>query len=362
MKKADTLMKKAVAHNVFPGGVLLVSKENEVLFFEAYGHANIETNFPMKTKTLFDLASLTKPLATAIAVMKLIQQSKLKLDQSLGSVLPGFKNTEKERITIRHLLSHFSGLPDHKPYYLKLKALPFDERKAALREYLIQEPLISPIGETALYSDIGFMILCWVVESVSQKRLDHFVTEEIYEPLGIDAEDELFFVDLGLPPHKGEFAATEMCPWRKILLNGVVHDDNAFAAGGIEGHAGLFGTASAVKSVLFELLTTYHGCSHDQVFQKELLHMFFQKQSKSDMALGFDTPSEQGSSCGRYFSKKSVGHLGFTGTSFWVDLDRSIIVILLSNRVHPHRKNDKIKEFRPKLHNTIMQYLVALQS
>ncbi|MBW1847087.1 MAG: beta-lactamase family protein [Deltaproteobacteria bacterium] len=359
MKKADTLMKQAVTDNVFPGSVLLVSKKNEVVFFEAYGRANIDTKLPMKRETLFDLASLTKPLATTLAVMKLIQQSRLALEQMLGAVLPVFKNTKKEHITIRQLLSHSSGLPDHKPYYLKLRKLPVDERRAGLREFLVKEPLISPIGEKALYSDLGFMILCWVVESVSKNRLDHFVADEIYQPLGINTADELFFVDLGLPPRKAEFAATELCPWRKILLNGVVHDDNAYAAGGIEGHAGLFGKASAVNSLLLELLSVFNGHSETQVFQKELVHTFFQKQGESDMALGFDTPSEHHSSCGDFFSKKSVGHLGFTGTSFWIDLERSILVILLSNRVHPHRRNEKIKAFRPVLHNAVMQSLMA---
>jgi len=193
MKKVDTLMKQAVTDNVFPGGVLLVSKENEKVFFEAYGLANINTKLSMKKDTLFDLASLTKPLATTPAVMKLIEQSKLGLEQALGSVLPVFKNTEKKQITIRQLLSHSSGLPDYKPYYLKLIELPFDERKTALRDCLVKEPLISPIGERAVYSDLGFMILCWVVESVSGRRLDHFVADEIYVPLGIDISQPIRF-------------------------------------------------------------------------------------------------------------------------------------------------------------------------
>ena len=186
-------MKKAVDGNVFPGGVLHVSKGNNVVFFEAYGQANIDTKVPMKKGTLFDLASLTKPLATTLAVMKLIQQSRLALEQTLGSVLQEFKKNEKEWITIRQLLSHSSGLPDYKPYYLKLRELPFDERRGALRKCLIQEPLVAPIGETTLYSDLGFMILCWVVESISEKRLDHFVTDEIYMPLGIEADRHSFF-------------------------------------------------------------------------------------------------------------------------------------------------------------------------
>lgn len=353
-------MKQAVQDDVFPGGVLLVSKESDVLFFEAYGQANIETKQPVKKETVFDLASLTKPLATTLAIMKLIQQSKLKLEKTLGSILPEFEPTEKKDITVRQLLSHSSGLPDHKPYYERLRDLPFDNRRSALRDCLIKEPLISSIGQRTLYSDIGFMILSWVVENISGKRLDHFVSEEVYELLGIDWANELFFVDLSLPPKKAEFAATELCPWRKVLLNGVVHDDNAYAAGGIEGHAGLFGTASAIRDLLFELLAVYHGQFDKHVFSKELLHTFFQRQGDSDMALGFDTPSAKDSSCGSYFSEKSVGHLGFTGVSFWIDLERSIVVILLTNRVHPSRSNEKIKEFRPVIHNAIMQSIMAL--
>lgn len=351
-------MIKAVTDHVFPGGVLLVSKEKKVVFFETYGMANPETQLPIKKQTFFDLASLTKPLATTLAVMKLIQQDKLTLDRTIGSILPGFKNNEKEQITIRHLLSHASGLPDHKPYYMELQEVAFEKRRETLRELLIREPLIAPIGQTPLYSDIGFMILSWVVEAISGKRLDRFVADEIYTPIGIETDNALFFIDLGMPPHKGEFAVTEKCPWRKMLLSGVVHDDNAYAAGGIEGHAGLFGTAEAVHTLVGELLSAYYGRSETQVFQKDLLRTFFQKQGQSDMALGFDTPSASHSSCGGYFSKKSVGHLGFTGTSFWVDLERSIWIILLSNRVYPNRTNEKIKAFRPLIHDAVMRHLL----
>lgn len=356
-EKADRLMKQAIAEKVFPGGVLLVARKKEVVFLEAYGLANIDTGRHVKKQTLFDLASLTKPLATTLALIILVQKDRLRLDRTLGSVLPAFKNNDKESVTIRHLLGHFSGLPDYKPYYRELRNLPPDRRKDALREFLVKEPLIHPIGETTLYSDIGFMILCWVVEHVSGKRLDHFIAEEIYRPLGIDTEKELFFVDLAMPPPEGEFAATERCPWRKVLLNGLVHDDNAYVAGGIEGHAGLFGTAEAVGKLLLELCAVYHGTSALKLFQKDLLHTFFRKQGKNGMALGFDVPSKKNPSCGRYFSEKSVGHLGFTGTSFWMDPEKSVSIVLLTNRVHPSRDNEKIKLFRPEIHNAVMNGL-----
>ena len=215
----------------------------------------------------------------------------------------------------------------------------------------MQEPLINAVGKAVLYSDLGFMILAWVVEHLTQRRLDHFVFEEIFQPLGLN---HLFFTGKNIEDKRGAFAATENCPWRQKILEGQVHDENAYAVGGIEGHAGLFGTAGDINRLLVELLFTYHGRTNTGLFQKEPLHQFFKRLPGTDKALGFDTPSRTGSSCGRSFSQNSVGHLGFTGTSFWMDLERSVIVILLTNRVHPTRDNERIKEFRPKLHDMVM--------
>ena len=355
MNRVDNLMKQAVAGGVFPGGVLLISKEGSIRFLEAYGLANVFSRVAMTRETNFDLASLTKPLATAVAVMKLAQQAKIRLEQSLDSVLPEFKNSAKSKIKIKHLLYHNSGLPDYRPYYQTLFSLPQKTTVAALRQFLVNEPLTHPIGTKILYSDLGFMILRWVVERISGRRLDHFVAEEIYESLSLN---DLFFVDLNSVPTARRFAATERCPWRRTVLEGQVHDENAYAVGGIEGHAGLFGTAENVNALLSELLSIYHGDSSSNLFPKELVRIFFRRLPKTDKALGFDMPSSQDSSCGKFFSKKSVGHLGFTGTSFWMELDRKIIVILLTNRVHPSRNNNAIKAFRPQMHDTVMQAVV----
>jgi CubicO group peptidase (beta-lactamase class C family) len=218
----------------------------------------------------------------------------------------------------------------------------------------VKEPIIHPVGRQTVYSDLGFMILGWMVEHLSGRRLDRFVAEEIYTPLDLE---NLFFIDLHSKPRKAQFAATEVCPWRNILLNGLVHDDNAYAMGGIEGHAGLFGTAMDVYCLLSVLLSDFYGRSDTRLFEKDLMKTFFKRQNVKGRALGFDTPSLTESSCGQYFSKQSVGHLGFTGTSFWMDLERSAIVILLTNRIHPSRENNKIRAFRPILHDTIMKTL-----
>ncbi|MFH1580843.1 MAG: serine hydrolase domain-containing protein [Pseudomonadota bacterium] len=361
MEQVEKIMTRAVLENIFPGGVLLVSVKGSVIFDNAFGFANIISGKRMTKDTIFDLASLTKPLATSLAVVKLVQEGKLAIDNNLGSILPQFENTEKEPIEIRNLLCHNSGFPDYRPYYLTMQDIPQKNRQGALRDMLVKEPLLSIPGEKALYSDLGFMILRWVVETVSGRRLDRFVTEEIYEPLGLR---NLFFVDLypkdkSREPGNRMFAATEIYPWRNMLIEGVVHDDNAYAAGGIEGHAGLFGTARDVNFLLTKLLFTFHGISDDCLIARELIKIFFDRQEETDWALGFDTPSLTGSSCGRYFSRKSVGHLGFTGTSFWMDLDRFVSVILLTNRVHPSRDNVKIKEFRPVLPDAVMRDLLS---
>lgn len=356
MKRVDKLMQQGVAEKIFPGGVLLVSQEGEVIFFNAYGFANLYSRAPMTPEMVFDLASLTKPLATTLAVVRLIQQDKIRLEQFLGELLPDFEGTDKAEVKIEHLLYHNSGLPDYRPYYKSLNAVAKNSRRSALRTLLIEEPLIESIGKSILYSDLGFMILAWVIERIAQRRLDHLVGDDIYQPLGLN---HLFFIADNLPGNRGLFAATEKCPWRRKVLEGQVHDENAYAVGGIEGHAGLFGSAADIHRLLIELLFTYHGQKGADLFNKDLLHQFFERLPGTDKALGFDTPSEKGASCGTIFSRNSVGHLGFTGTSFWMDLERSVIVILLTNRVHPTRDNEQIRKFRPKLHDRVMEALVG---
>ena len=356
MVSVDQLMRQAIAEKIFPGGVLLVSKEGETVFFGAYGLANLSSRAPVTAETIFDLASLTKPLATTLAVMRLVQYNQIHLEQHLGRLLPEFKYTDKAGVKLKHLLYHNSGLPDYRPYYKALNGIAKESRREALRKHLIEEPRVKPIGKTVLYSDLGFMILAWIVEHVAQQRLDHFVADEIYQPLKIK---HLFFIPHNTKGHGGTVAATENCPWRRKILEGQVHDENAYAVGGIEGHAGLFGNAGDINHLLVELLFTYHGRTSAGLFEQDLLRQFFKRLPGTDKALGFDTPSLTGSSCGRRFSQNSVGHLGFTGTSFWMDLERSVIVILLTNRVHPTRDNERIKQFRPQLHDAVMNTITS---
>lgn len=354
MDHVNRLMKDAVADNVFPGGVLLVSVEGTIVFFEAYGVENLFSGSPVTPKTIFDLASLTKPLATTLAIMKLVQRSELTLKQNLGSILPSFKNTGKEKIRIENLLYHNSGFPNYRPYYIQIRNLEPGQRKSALRELLVKEPLVYPTGRQVVYSDLGFMVLCWVVETASGIGLDHYVTENIYQPLNLN---ELFFVPIDKKLPHAQFAATEKCAWRGFMVEGVVHDDNAYSVGGVDGHAGLFGTAEDVFYLLSELMAGYRGEAETKMFDKDLTRHFLRRNQRTGRTLGFDTPSLVDPSCGRFFSKRTVGHLGFTGTSFWMDLERNMMVILLTNRIHPSRDNNRIKAFRPRLHDTVMENL-----
>jgi CubicO group peptidase (beta-lactamase class C family) len=359
VKKDCDLMQRGVTDGVFPGGVLVAAHQGRVLFSEAFGLARITPERPVTVNTVFDLASLTKPLATTLAIMLLVQETKLDLDQQLASTIPFFMGTDKQHVTVRQLLSHTSGLPDYRPYYEELLRLEPSERKDTLRSLLLAEPLIHEPGKTSLYSDLDFMLLEWLVELVTETPLDRFVQESVYAPLGLE---HLFFVRLfdGRNKNGLSYAATEDCPWRKEILDGKVHDDNAYVVGGVGGHAGLFATAIDVHILLQELLNTWNGAVNSRLLKEDVVRTFLERQSDAgSWALGFDTPTRPDSSSGKYFSDQSVGHLGFTGTSFWMDLEKEVIVVLFTNRIHPTRDNERIKDFRPLLHDAVMEAILS---
>ncbi len=343
----------AVSKGVFPGAVLLCALDHGIVFHEAFGMADLFENRKMQKHSIFDLASLTKPLATTLALAKLMEKGKLSLDQQIGTILAEFQNSDKARITIDMLLRHRSGFPAHRHYYLDILHSG-KEPRSYLRDLLTKEPLESGIGEKEVYSDLGFMVLAWIIERVSGQRLDRFVAREIYAPLGLD---RLFFVEL-IPEnektkiYRGQFAATQHCPRRKRVLRGEVDDDNAHAVGGIEGHAGLFGDALSVYRLCSEILTVLQG-KPSTLPAPDIIKRFVKKDKGFDRVDGFDTPSKQESSSGRFFSDSSIGHLGFTGTSFWIDPIGGWIIVLLTNRVHPSRSGEGIKEFRPRIHDMI---------
>ena len=349
------MMQEAIEDGIFPGAVLLVAQKDQILFHRAWGVTDFSTQQAIQTDTVFDLASLTKPLATALAVMMLIQAKRLSLATPMANFFPETRGTDKADLTVMQLLSHRSGWPAWKPYYEDLRQIPDVDRRERLTQLLTLEPLATKPGTEAIYSDLDFMALGLMIEACSGERLDRFVGREIYGPLGLQ---DLFFNPLNRPIALRKYAATERCPWRERVLAGTVHDDNAYVLNGVAGHAGLFGTALAVFRLLKKLMSAYLNRGDANLFPPELVRTFWSRAEGSDWALGFDTPSFETSSSGKYFSSNSVGHLGFTGTSFWVDIDRQIFIVLLTNRVHPSRANEKIRIFRPVIHDAIMRPLV----
>lgn len=358
-KRILDLLLSAVSDGIFPGGVLLVAHRKKTVFFEAVGNSGlVPVPRPMSRQTRFDLASLTKPLATSLAILCLVSQGKVRLDDSLAKLLPSTTvPKDKKEITLRQLLSHCSGLPAWKPYYLSLESLPQTARKAQIRRQILEEPLEYLPTTSTIYSDLGFIVIEWLLEENSGQDLYHFTREKLFDHLDCTAPG-FIPLDQKTDVDHSQFADTEYCPWRGRILCGEVHDENAHALGGVAGHAGLFGTAQEVKCVLDCILDTIAAENISAPWSREHLTEFLQParlHPSSTWALGFDTPASSESSAGRYFSSNSVGHLGFTGTSFWLDLEKEMAVILLSNRVHPSRDNEKIKEFRPLLHDAVME-------
>ena len=259
----DNAFEDAVAQGVFPGAVVLVGREDEIVYEQAFGARSlVPTKCPMQAGTIFDLASLTKPLATTVAMMLLVADKRFASTIASLDLFPTFGVLGKHAVTFRHLLNHSSGLPDWKPYYQDVLQCElrgqtnFVASQAAKRYVFAQihrEAPLSPAGQQSLYSDLGFMVLGEIVETVSGTTLDRFCQERIFNPLGLSSTS---FIDLTrlrtrrIQPVEEMIAPTEDCPWRKKVLCGEVHDDNAYAVGGVAGHAGLFSSARGYPSTL----------------------------------------------------------------------------------------------------------------
>jgi len=317
-----------------------------------YGQSGVK----IETSTLFDLASLTKPLCTTLCILTLIAAEKISWQDRLLFLFDSNLPPEKKKITIQDILHHSSGLPAYKPYFMAYKPHASRENISLILRDIINEPLAYPTGRTCLYSDLGFIVLGELIGKIGKRPLDQFYRQQITEPLHL--AEHLLFLPLDGSSHKEKkrIAATEDCPWRKTVIQGEVHDEHCWLMGGVAGHAGLFGTADAVLRLCECLMDCWLERANHPAFSNDLLRYALNwKNSTNSWRLGFDSPSPGQSSSGRYFSPHSVGHLGFAGTSFWMDPERDVIVVLLTNRVHPSRENMKIKEFRPFFHDFLME-------
>jgi len=358
------IFNEAVHNRTFPGAAMAVAvgiPEKRERIIQTFGHTAYDEENTVAAETVYDLASLTKPLATTLAILSLLKEGSIQLTTHVSDIFPQTKKTFLHRTSIKDLLCHSAGFVAHQPYYLHLAGLSEDVRNETLLELLAAESLAYEPGSMSIYSDLGFMLLGLIIEKTSNMDLVSFFREKIVGPLGL--ADTIFYAaaDMG---ENGEtknrsYAPTEQCSIRKKQLCGEVSDENAYGLGGAAGHAGLFGTIEGMLEMGVHLLDQWQGREEHPSYHTRDLQRFLIRQDipGSTWALGFDTPSLTGSSGGRYLAPTSVGHLGFTGTSFWIDPTRDLVMVLLSNRVHPSRENSRIKQFRPLFHDTVMESL-----
>ncbi|HEX9154091.1 MAG TPA: serine hydrolase domain-containing protein [Nitrospira sp.] len=368
----QTAMDQAVQDGVFPGAVLAVRVYGAMRCIVVSGRLSSDPpGEPVQASTVYDLASLTKPLVTVTSVLLLVQGGRLRLEDAIQQHLGELGGAPIGQATLRDLLTHSAGLPGWRPLYERLESKRYEEGRgqpAVIRQAVLQlirgEPLIYGRGERSLYSDLGFILLGLAIERVASLTLDQQFQRAVAEPL---EARPLLFAPLKATASEtakkpsvslSKIAPTEWDEWRGRLLHGEVHDENAAAMGGVAGHAGLFGTAEAVLAISGAWLRAHRMQS--SILDGELVRTFTKRQSdipQSSWALGWDTPSAPSSS-GSFFSPESFGHLGYTGTSIWIDPQRELEVVLLSNRVHPSRKNDMIRAFRPKIHDLVFKEFV----
>ena len=355
---------EGIRENVAPGFVVgFWSGENpDQIFLASHGlRRKVPSELPLGVDTVFDLASLTKVFATAPLAAVLVERGWLSWDTPLCTFFPGYPHSE---IRVSHLLSHTAGFSAWRPFWEEIRTefypkevheVSIEKRQAYMRKLLLKVIPDSKPGTQAVYSDISFLLLGFILEEVTAMPLDQAVKKFLWDPMGVT---RAYFQRISCSPEKGRretVAATEDCSWRRGVLQGQVHDDNCWAMGGYGGHAGVFGTA---RDLLHFSRSLFHGFFSPSVRQA----MWTRVAGPVDCSrtLGWDTPSGLSSSSGSYFSTRSVGHLGFTGTSLWLDPEVNLAVVVLSNRVHPSRENIKIRLWRPLFHNALRKDLERL--
>ena len=363
---ARTVLQDAIAAHAFPGCAFGVVADGRVILEEALGTFTYdEPSLPVTSHTLYDVASLTKVAATTAAAMLLYQRGLLDLDMPLGDLLPGFMvgrptGTHARRVMIRHLLAHTSGLPGYVEFFRT------HATTAGVLRACLELPVLVPPGERAEYSDPGFILLGKALEVIAREPLAAFLHREIYHPLGMHHTrfNPGMAQRLAIPPT--EFDSI----FRHRIVQGEVQDENAWLLNGAAGHAGLFSNVHDLLRLAQTILVAsghpaasgYPAASHPSIFEQSTIARFAEPQppTGSSRALGWDTPSsspDQPSSSGRHFSPRSIGHLGYSGCSLWIDLEAGVAAVLLTNRTWPDRKSQQIRDVRPAFHDAVRQAL-----
>jgi len=354
LKPAFDVVEKAIADRAFPGATLAVGFRGK-LSVHAFGNLKYDAKSPaVNADTMYDIASLTKVVVTTTLVEKLVEgdfPSPLSLDAPIERYLPewlkGPQPEWRHKVTVRNLMTHTSGLPPFKEYWRTSTS------KQETLGRIFAEPLEYEPGTKVVYSDLGIILMAEIIQRLTGKSLDVLANENIFGPLGM--KHSMFNPSKAMWP---EIAATEFdSQLRHRLVQGEVHDENAYAIGGVSGHAGVFSTAPDLAAFC-QMLLNGGVYAHQRILKRATIAEFTVPQllAQNTRTLGWVVPTE-GSSSGHYFSSHSYGHTGFTGTTIWIDPDRQLFVVLLTNRVHPTRENHKIAEVRPAVHDAVMKAL-----
>jgi CubicO group peptidase (beta-lactamase class C family) len=359
------VLEDAVAERAFPGASLLIGRGDDIATELQVGSLS-EAEGSVTPDTSYDLSSLTKPLATLAALLILVSRGRVALDDPFACFYPEFADDgppdEAERrraVTIADVLGHRAGLKAVGAFARDLEVECPDQvgqviSGPTIAGYAARLPLEYPPKTREVYSDLGFIMLGVAIERLCGARLDEFVTAEFLQPLAAAAGYRPL-PQSRVAPDLDLVAPCGSCSWRGGVVRGVVQDENAWAMGGIAGHAGLFGTARGVHSLIAEYVAASYG--NGRILDSELVRRCWQPphaaSAGATWVLGWDTPTAGSSSAGRFVSQRSVGHLGFTGTSVWVDRVRGVHVILLTNRLHPDRDNVSIRRLRPRIHDAV---------
>lgn len=344
MERINAMMGRAIGEGVFPGAVLAygTSQSYEV---KTYGvTTTLDGGAPVREDTIYDIASLSK-LFTATAALLLIERGVIRLDDPLGRFLPSLAQGDKSELRLRHLLTHTSGLAAHKPYFEQARS------HSEMLELIASDPLEYMTGTKVVYSCLGFITLANVIQTVTGQPLNQFLQENVFYQLGMHLTG---YGPIKLP--REQVAPTEDCLWRGRMVWGEVHDENAFAQGGVSGNAGLFSTAPELA--LFAQMMLRNGAS---ILSPATVHAATRNYTpglQENRGLGWQLRSNEYPWCGDLAPANSYGHTGFTGTSLWISPENDLFIVLLTNRVHPTRANTQHIRFRPLLHNL----LIALNS
>lgn len=340
-----TTLDRAVADSAFPGAFVIAGTHDRILAAYGAGHLDWAPSPVPDDSTMWDMASLTKVIALTSSMMQLVEEHRVDLDAPVQRYLPNWTGPNKDKVRVRDLLTHSSGLPAWRPLYKEAQ----DATSALALAYAT--PLDTAPGIRMVYSDIGGILLGEIVRRVSGERIDQYFSRHIAVPLRL--HDSMFLPPASLLPR---IAPTEIDPWRQRHLRGEVHDENAAMLGGVSGHAGLFSSGRDLARIA-QLYLNHGTLDGVQIWKPETVVEFTTVQDSvfSNRALGWETPTGK-NSAGHLMTRPAFGHTGFTGTSIWIDPAHDVFVVLLTNRVNPTRANNKIAAVRQEVADTVMVY------